>query len=114
MSDKVRNARLYKHYFEDFYKGLDRKSKAKVDWTIKLIEHQQNVPIGYFKKLTDTDGLWEIRVKQGSNIFRIFCFFDKDKLIILENGFQKKTQKTPKAEIEKAERIKKEYFNEKK
>ena len=114
MSKKVRNATLYKHYFNDFYKKLDRKSKAKVDWTIKLVEHQQHVPIDYFKKLTDTDGIWEIRVKQGSNIFRILCFFDTGSLIILENGFQKKTQKTPKSEIEKAERIKKDYFNEKK
>jgi phage-related protein len=114
MSEKVRSAILYKHYFKDFYKTLDKKSKRKVDWTIKLIEHQQFVPIEYFKKLTDTDDIWEIRVKLGSNIFRIFCFFDEENLIILENGFQKKKQKTPKSEIEKAERIKKEYFNEKK
>ncbi|HAH55649.1 MAG TPA: hypothetical protein DCM02_10340 [Flavobacterium sp.] len=56
----------------------------------------------------------EIRVKQGSDIFRIFCFFDKGKLIVLANGFQKKTQKTPKKEIDKALKIKQEYENENK
>ena len=59
------------------------------------------------------DGLYEVRVKLASDIFRIFCFFDHEKLIVLANGFQKKTQKTPKKEIKLAEKIKKEYFNEK-
>jgi phage-related protein len=63
--------------------------------------------------MTGTDGLYEIRVKQGSDIFRIFCFFDEGKLIVLASGFQKKTQKTPKSEIEKALKIKKEYEQEK-
>ena len=61
-----------------------------------------------------TDGLYEVRVKQGGDIFRIFSFFDKGKLILLANGFQKKTQKTPKQEIEKALKIKAEYENENK
>lgn len=113
VSKKVRTAKLYKNYFKDFYKSLDAKTKAKVNWTIKLIEHHEVVPIEYFKKLTGTDDIWEIRVRQGSNTYRILCFFDKGQLIILENGFQKKTNKTPKTEIAKAERIRKEYFNEK-
>ena len=70
------------------------------------------MPEDYFKHLTNTNELYEIRVKQGSDIFRIFSFFDKGKLIVLANGFQKKTQKTPKQEIEKAEIIKAEYFAE--
>ena len=65
------------------------------------------------KHLEGTDGLYEIRVQQGSDIFRIFCFFDEGKLIILANGFQKKAQKTPKSEINKALKIKKEYETEK-
>ena len=113
MADKIRNVNLYKSYFKDFYIQLDKKSKAKVDWTIQLIETQEYVPIEYFKKLTGTDGIWEIRVKHSSNAYRILCFFDGGKLIVLENGFRKKTQKTPKSEIEKAERIKKQYFDEK-
>ena len=69
--------------------------------------------MSFFKHLETTDGLYEIRVQHGSDIFRIFSFFDEDKLIVLANGFQKKTQKTPKQEIEKGERIKAEYFQEK-
>ena len=65
------------------------------------------------KHLEGTNGLYEIRVQQGSDIFRIFCFFDEGKLIVLANGFQKKTQQTPKLEIEKALKIKKEYEQEK-
>ncbi len=63
--------------------------------------------------MTGTDGLFEVRVELGGNIFRIFAFFDKGNLVILGNGFQKKTQKTPKTEIERALKIKEEYENEK-
>ena len=76
--------------------------------------HLEKIPETYLKHIENTDGLYEIRVKQGSDIFRIFCFFDKGKLIVLANGFQKKEQKTPKKEIEKALKIKKEYENENK
>ena len=87
--------------------------KAKIIWTLELIEELERVPETYLKHLENTDGLYEIRVQQGSDIFRIFCFFDQGQLIILTNGFQKKTQKTPKKEIEKALKIKNEYDNEK-
>ncbi len=60
-----------------------------------------------------TDGLYEIRVSSGNNIFRIFCFFDEGQLVILLNGFQKKTQKTPKPEIERAKKLKKQYYEDK-
>ena len=60
-----------------------------------------------------SEGLYEVRVEVGSNIFMIFCCFDEGALVILFNGFQKKTQKTPKKEIEKAKRLMTEYFNEK-
>jgi len=62
--------------------------------------------------MTNSTGLFEIRVECGSDIFRVFSFFDKGNLIILVNGFQKKTQKTPKNEIEMAEKLKNEYFNQ--
>ncbi len=81
---------------------------------MELIEQLEKIPETYLKHLENTDGLYEIRVKQGSDIFRIFCFFDKGKLIVLANGFHKKEQKTPKKEIEKALKIKKEYENENK
>lgn len=99
----------YKHYFLDFYKVQDDKVQRKIEWTLKLIETNNQVPIKYFKHLTNTKGLYEIRVEVGSNIYRIFSFFDKGNLVVLGNAFQKKTQKTPKQEIEKALKIKEEY-----
>jgi phage-related protein len=70
------------------------------------------VPEKYFKHLTGTSGLYEVRIEVGSDIYRVFSFFDKGKLVILINGFQKKTQKTPKKEIEIAEKLKLQYFEE--
>lgn len=78
-----------------------------------MIEELERVPETYLKHIENTDGLFEIRVQQGSDIFRVFCFFDQGKLVILANGFQKKMQKTPKKEIERAIKIKNEYENEK-
>ena len=80
---------------------------------MQLIATLDRVPEKYFKHINGSTGLYEIRVEVGSDIFRIFCFFDKGKLVILVNGFQKKTQKTPKNEIELAEKLKKQYFDEK-
>lgn len=114
MSDeKIRTVFLYKDYFTDFIENQKQKVKAKIIWTFKLIETIKQVPEEYLKHLEGTNGLYEIRVKQGSDIFRIFCFFDAGKLVVLANGFQKKTQKTPKSEIEKALKIKQEYETDK-
>jgi len=88
--------------------------KDKIIWTFDLIEELQRVPETYLKHIENTTGIFEIRVQQGSDIFRIFCFFDQEQLVVLANGFQKKTQKTPKQEIEKALQIRKEYENERK
>lgn len=88
--------------------------KDKIIWTFELIEELQRIPETYLKHLENTEGLYEIRVQQGSDIFRIFCFFDQGELVVLMNGFQKKDQKTPKKEIEKALKIKAEYEAEKK
>ena len=88
--------------------------KEKIIWTFDLIEELQRVPETYLKHLESTEGLYEIRVQQGSDIFRIFCFFDQGQLVVLMNGFKKKDQKTPKKEIEKALKIKAEYETEKK
>ncbi|WP_369806703.1 type II toxin-antitoxin system RelE/ParE family toxin [Tenacibaculum finnmarkense] len=71
------------------------------------------VPEKFFKHLTNTNGIWEVRVSAGNGIFRIFCFFDNGNLIVLLSGFQKKTQKTPKKEIKRAERLKDQYYNQK-
>lgn len=86
--------------------------KDKIIWTFDLIENLPRVPELYLKYIENTEGLYEIRVQQGSNIFRIFCFFDQGQLVVIINGFQKKSQKTPKKEIEMALKIKGEYENE--
>ena len=90
-----------------------QKVKDKIVWTFDLIELIEKVPETYLKYLTSTDKLFEIRVQSGNDIFRIFCFFDQGNLVVLANGFQKKTQKTPKQEIEKALKIKNEYYESK-
>ena len=87
--------------------------KKKLNWTLYLIATVERVPEKYFKHITGSDGIYEVRVEFGSNIFRVFCFFDKGNLVVLANGFQKKSQKTPKNEIELAEKLKAQYFNEK-
>jgi phage-related protein len=111
---KMRTATFYKDYFAEFFVKQREKVQDKIIWTIELIEQLDKIPETYLKHIENTEGLYEIRVKQGSNIYRIFCFFDKGKLIILANGFQKKEQKTPKKEIERALKIKKEYEDENK
>lgn len=114
MSEKFRTVVFYKNYFDEFFDEQRQKVKDKIIWTLKLIEELPVVPETYLKSLENTDALFEIRIKQGSDIFRIFCFFDEGKLIVLINGFQKKTQKTPKREIKKALKLKEEYYAEKK
>jgi len=108
----IRDIFYYKDYYPDFYSKLKPEAKKKFNWTLQLIATLDRVPDKYFKHLTNTSGLFEIRVEVGSDIYRVFSFFDKGKLIVLANGFQKKTQKTPVSEIEMAEKIKKQYFNE--
>jgi len=111
-SEKIRVVTLYKSYFTDFYTKQRQKVKDKILWTFIIIETILQIPEDYFKHIESTEGLFEIRIKQGSDIYRIF-FFDQEKLVVLANGFQKKTQKTPKSEIEKALKVKKEYETEK-
>jgi len=108
-----RKITFYKNYFQEFFDKQNKKVKAKIVWTLTLIEDLQRVPETYLKHIENTDGLYEIRVQLGSDIFRIFCFFDQGQLVVLVNGFQKKTQKTPKKEIELALKIKAAYENEK-
>ncbi len=108
-----RNIYFYKQYFHDFFSSQTKDVQKKINWTLELIMTLERVPSKFFSYLPGIDGLYEIRVEVGNNIFRIFSFFDEGNLVILLNGFQKKTQKTPTGEIDLAEKIKKEYFNEK-
>lgn len=111
--NKVRTILFFKHYFEKFFIRQKSKVQEKIIWTFTLIEEIPRVPETYLKHIENTNGLYEIRIKIGSDTFRIFCFFDDGKLIVLANGFQKKSQKTPKQEIETALKIKAEYESEK-
>ncbi len=111
-NQKHRKITFYKSYFQDFFTKQNKKVKAKIVWTFNLVEDLQRVPETYLKHIENTDGLYEIRVQLGSDIFRIFCFFDQGQIVVLANGFQKKTQKTPKKEIEMALKIKAEYERE--
>lgn len=111
---KIRTVVFYKNYFETFFIKQTDKVKKKIVWTLNLIEEVQTVPETYLKHLKGTQGLYEVRVQSGSNIYRVFCFFDEGKIVVIMNGFQKKSQKTPKSEIEKALKIKKEYEQEQK
>lgn len=112
--EKVRQIVFYKTYFEDFFNEQTEKVKNKIDEVLFTITVIGRVPKKFLQHLEGTDGLYEVRVELGSNIFRIFCCFDEGQLIVLFNGFQKKSQKTPKSEIEKAEKLKNDYFIEKK
>ncbi|MDP4290019.1 MAG: type II toxin-antitoxin system RelE/ParE family toxin [Bacteroidota bacterium] len=106
---KYRNIIFYKDYFREFFVKQQDKVKDKIIWTFELIEEQPRIPETYLKHIENTDGLFEIRVLQSSNVFRIFCFFDHGNLVVIINSFQKKSQKTPQKEIQKALKIKAEY-----
>ena len=110
---QFREVIFYGEYFWEFYYKQSRKVKDKITWTIGLLKYLEVIPEKYLKHIEETD-LYEIKVSFGNNIFRIFCFFDKDRLVIVLNGFQKKTQKTPRNEIDRAVRLKKEYYEDKK
>ena len=108
-----RSIYYYRNYYLDFFETLKPEVKKKFNWTLELIMQIDRVPEKFFKHMTGTTGLYEIKVEVGSDIYRVFSFFDEGKLIVLVNGFQKKSQKTPKKDIELAEKLKKQYFDEK-
>ena len=110
---KYREVVTYKDYFDDFFKKQSRKVQDKIIKILDILETVERLPITYLKYIEGTNGLFEVRVQLGSDIFRIFCCFDGNRLVVLFSGFQKKTQKTPTKEIERALRIMDEYYNEK-
>lgn len=103
----------YKSYYLNFFNKQRSEVRKKIDWTLQLIATMERIPVKYFKHITGSEGLFEVRVEVVSDIFRIFCFFDKGRIIILLNGYQKKDQRISKAELLLAEKLKKEYFDEK-
>ncbi len=110
---KVREAVTYRDYFEEFFEKQTQRVRDKIIKVLDIIEQIERVPVTYLKYIEGTNGLFEIRVQLGNDIFRIFCFFDGNKMVVLLCGFQKKTQKTPRKEIERAVRIMTEYYREK-
>ncbi len=110
---QIRQIVYYKNYFRDFFEGKSEKVKEKIDYVLYLISVAERIPVKFFKHIEGTNGLYEIRVEYGGNIYRIFSCFDEGKLVVLFNGFQKKTQKTPQREIGKALRFMSDYFEEK-
>jgi phage-related protein len=111
--DTIRQIIAYKNHFEDFLLALDIRTQNKIHKIISLLETMDRIPSNYLKLISGTKGLYEARVQLGSNIWRIFCFFDEGNLVILLNGFTKKTQKTPKVEIDKAKILMRTYYLEK-
>jgi len=112
--DKIREVVAYKDYFEKFLVRQPIKVQNKIFKIIEAIETFERVPKQYLKSITGTKGLYEARISLSNNIWRVFCFFDEGKLVVLLNGFTKKTQKTPKNEIKKALSLMNDYYNEKK
>lgn len=110
---KAREVTTYRNYFEDFFKVQPQKVKDKIIKVLDIIEQVERIPATYLKYIEGTNGLFEVRVQLGNNIFRIFCFFDGNKFVVLLTGFQKKTQKTPPSEIARAVKLMNEYYEEK-
>lgn len=104
----------YGDYFFEFYNGLKKDLQEKVDYVLELVRSAERVPPKFFKHLEGTDGLFEIRIEYEGNVYRVFSFFDEGNLVILINCFQKKTQKTPANELKLAEKLKQQYFIDKK
>jgi phage-related protein len=110
---KIRKIIFFKDYFLGFYNDQSEKTKDKIEQILFVISVAERIPAKFFRHLTGTDGLYEIRVEHQGNIYRIFSCFDEGNLVVLFNGFQNKSQKTPTREIEKALKVKTEYFIEK-
>ncbi|MBL0181010.1 MAG: type II toxin-antitoxin system RelE/ParE family toxin [Chitinophagaceae bacterium] len=109
----LRQVYFYKNYFFDFIKMLDPGAVEKIEWTIALLQSLNHIPEKYFKHISGRKGLYELRCEWMGNIYRVFCFFDQGNFVVITSGFQKKDQRTPKKEIEKALRIMNDYFHEK-
>ena len=109
---KEREILYYENYFIDFFESLDDGARKKVSYVLDMLKTQERLNKNFVKLIRD--GVYELRASHNGNIYRAFFIFNDGNIVMLFNGFQKKTQKTPKKEIEKAERIRKEYFNDKK
>jgi len=110
----IRQIEFYQDHFISFYNAQSQKVQDKIDQVLFMVCILERIPKKFFEHITGTEGLYEIRIELGGNIFRVFCCFDRGNLIVLFHGFQKKTQKTPKMEIEKALKLQEAYFKNRK
>jgi phage-related protein len=101
----------YGGYFERFLETLSSREIIKLNYIISLLETSDRMPARFIKYIRD--GLFELRMEYNNNIYRVFFIFDDDNIVVLFNGFQKKTQKTPIKEIELALKIKEVYYADK-
>ena len=102
----------YKDYFISFYRSLEVGAQKKMDYVLGMLKVQERINERFVKFIRD--GIYEIRASHDGNIYRAFFIFDEGNIVMLFNGFQKKTQKTPESEINKAIKLKKEYYARKK
>jgi len=107
----TRQIKAYKNYYKDFFDTLDKGTQEKVLYGMLLLKTQERLPSKFVKHIKE--GLYELRIEWQGNIYRIFFCFDEGQIVVLFNGFQKKTQKTPDNEIDKALKLKKEYYESK-
>lgn len=98
---------------QDFLDSLSGKVAQKVVWVLRVLEDLGIVPVTYFKKLAGTEDIWECRIQSGSDIYRIFCFFDSHAVVILTHGFEKKSMKIPIQEIQRDESYRRDYLKRK-
>ena len=111
--EKVRNIKLFKSYYKDFYVAQTQTVRDKINFVLRLVETQRIIPKKFFRFLDGSDGIYEVRVEIESDIYRVFCCMDEGAVVVLFHGIQKKSQKTPPKEIKRAEAIKKEYLKSK-
>lgn len=110
---KIRTIKFHKSYFKEFYVEQTDEVRRKINYSLKMVETQRIVPKKFFRVIDGSDGIYEIRAEYGGNIYRIMCCMDIDAIVVLFQGFQKKTQKTPPGEIKMAQRLRADYFKEK-
>ena len=111
--EKIRTIKFYKNYFKEFYVEQEDDVRRKINYSFSMVETQRIVPRKFFRHIEGSDGIYEIRAEYQGNIYRVMCCLDKEAVVVLFQGFQKKSQKTPQKEIKLAENLRKQYFKEK-
>jgi len=112
MLENVRTIEPYGDYFWEFYSSQAIAVQTKIDYVLQIVITEEKIPQKFFKHIGE--GVFEIRIKSGNDIYRLFSFFDEGKLVILLHGFAKKSQKLPRRQIAKANRLRRAYYESKK